>query len=72
MGFSPWSECVTIIARDLGINVTSNNLQHIIQNGGSHEEIMKNTINYIGLNYKNERKIKEYSKASISRICTIK
>ncbi|GKX54589.1 ABC transporter ATP-binding protein [Leminorella grimontii] len=52
MGFSPWSECVTIIAKELGISVTPNNLQHIIQNGGSHDEIMENMINYIGLNHK--------------------
>lgn len=52
MDFSPWNECVAIIARELGINVTINNLQHIIQNGGSQDEIMHSLIKHIGLKCK--------------------
>ncbi|GKX61790.1 type I secretion system permease/ATPase [Pragia fontium] len=52
MEFSPWNECVTIIARELGVNVTVNNLQHIIQNGGSHDELMTRLVDHIGLKCK--------------------
>ncbi|MBK5142257.1 type I secretion system permease/ATPase [Budviciaceae bacterium BWR-B9] len=52
MDFSPWNECVTIVAKELGINVSTNNLKHIVQNGGERDEVMYNLINYIGLQCK--------------------
>ncbi|AWH87293.1 type I secretion system permease/ATPase [Limnobaculum parvum] len=52
MDFSPWNECVTIVAKELGINVSVNNLKHIVQNGGERSDVMVNLINYIGLQCK--------------------
>lgn len=52
MNFSAWHDCAIIIAKELGINVTKNNLQHITQNGGNNDELLTHLINHIGLQSK--------------------
>lgn len=46
---SQWSEGLVIAARELGINVSSDNLVHLIRQENDHDAVFKTMGNYLGL-----------------------